>query len=105
MSVENNIKLFKALSEESRYRIIEILLRGERCACEIPKLIGRTQSNTSMQLNKLIDLGILQARRKGKMRIYAIKDFRVCEIFKSLGYPKKTFPNRAAVQKKTKNNG
>ena len=85
--LEENLKLLKALSEESRYKIIEVLLNGERCACEIPKLIGRTQSNTSMHLTKLDDLGILQSRRDGKMIIYSIKDLRVCDVFKSLGHP------------------
>ena len=87
MSIEHNIKLLKALSEESRYKIIEVLLKGEKCACEIQKLIGRTQSNTSMHLTKLTDLGILKSRRDGKKIIYSIKNLRICDIFKALGYP------------------
>ena len=77
-----NINLFKALGEETRYKIIEVLLQGERCACEIPELIGRTQSNTSMHLSKLNDLGIVQFRKDGKKVIYSIKDKNVYEIFK-----------------------
>jgi len=87
MSIEHNLKLLKALSEESRYKIIEVLLKGEKCACELPKLIGRTQSNTSMHLTKLTDLGILDSRREGKKIIYSIKDLKVCDVFKALGYP------------------
>lgn len=82
MSVEHNLKLLKALSEESRYKIIKILLKGEKCACKIPTLIGRTQSNTSMQLTKLTNLGILQSRREGKKIIYSIKDKRVYDLFR-----------------------
>lgn len=82
MSTEHNLKLLKSLSEESRYKIVELLLKGEKCACEIPKIIGRTQSNTSMQLTKLTSLGILQSRREGKKIIYSIKDKRVYDIFK-----------------------
>lgn len=82
MSIEHNLKLLKALSEESRYKIVELLLKGEKCACKIPTLIGRTQSNTSMQLTKLTNLGILQSRREGKKIIYSIKDKRVYDIFK-----------------------
>jgi ArsR family transcriptional regulator len=78
----SNLKLLKALSEETRYKIIKVLLKGERCACEIPSLINRTQSNTSMQLLKLVDLGILQSRREGKKIIYFVKDKRVYGIFK-----------------------
>jgi len=88
MTIENNLKLLKALSEETRYKIIEVLLQGEKCACEIPKFISRTQSNTSMHLTKLSDLGILKSRRDGKRIFYSIKDLRVCDVFKALGYPK-----------------
>lgn len=83
--MNSHIKLFKVLGEETRYKIIEVLLKGEICACEIPKLIGRTQSNTSMHLSKLNDLGIVQFRKDGKMVIYSIKDKRVCDVFKALG--------------------
>lgn len=82
MGMTSNLKLLKALSEETRYKIIKVLLKGERCACEIPSLINRTQSNTSMQLLKLVDLGILQSRREGKKIIYFVKDKRVYGIFK-----------------------
>lgn len=74
MAMQDNLKLLKALSEESRYRIVEVLLDGEKCACEIPQLIGRRQNNTSMHLTKLTDLGILQSRKKGKNVIYGIKE-------------------------------
>jgi len=87
MSPDENLKILKALSEETRYKIVEVLLKGEKCACEIPSLINRTQSNTSMQLTKLSDLGILKSRRDGKKILYSIKDLRVCDIFKALGYP------------------
>jgi ArsR family transcriptional regulator len=86
MDRTSNLKLLKALSEETRYRIIEVLLKGEKCACEIPSLIDRTQSNTSMQLLKLVDLEVLKSRREGKKIIYSIKDFRVCDVFKALGH-------------------
>ena len=68
------IKMFKTLGEETRFLIIKELLKKEVCACEIPSLIGRTQSNTSMHLTKLQDLGFIKSRRKGKMVLYSIDD-------------------------------
>ena len=68
------IKVFKAIGEETRFLIIKKLLKKELCACEIPSLIGRTQSNTSMHLTKLQDLGLIKSRRKGKMVLYSIND-------------------------------
>ncbi|MBU1855301.1 MAG: metalloregulator ArsR/SmtB family transcription factor [Nanoarchaeota archaeon] len=103
MNVENNLKLLKALSEETRYKIVEVLLKGEKCACEIPTLIGKTQSNTSMHLSKLSDLGILKSRRDGKMIIYSIKNTKVYNLFKALGYPKeKLLKANCCTDKKNK---
>lgn len=74
------IKLFKLLGEETRFLIIESLLDKELCACEIPKLIGRTQSNTSMHLAKLQDLGLIKSRKEGKRIIYSIDDKDVIKL-------------------------
>ena len=86
MRYKINLLLFKSLGEETKFRILEILLNGEYCACEIPSLIKRTQSNTSMHLAKLQKWGIIKSRRDGKMIIYSIKDKRTFDIFKILGY-------------------
>jgi ArsR family transcriptional regulator len=91
---EENIQLFKALSEDTRYRIIKALIeseseckentygnRGEICACEIPEIIGKTQSNTSMHLAKLQDWGVIKVRKEGKMRLYSIKNEKIRKIW------------------------
>jgi ArsR family transcriptional regulator len=82
MSKEENLRLFKALSEETRYKIIKVLLEGERCACEIPDLIGKTRLNTSMHLAKLQDWGILKVRKDGKMRFYSLDNEKIRQILK-----------------------
>lgn len=94
---EQDIQLFKALSEETRYRIIKALLKaesesgsrkygnkGELCACEIPEIIGKTQSNTSMHLAKLQDWGIIKVRKDGKMRLYSIQNDKIRKILESV---------------------
>ncbi len=97
MNMSERIRIFKALGEETRYKIVKVLLSGERCACEIPALINRTQSNTSMHLSKLLDWDIVQTRRDGKTIVYSIKDPHVRSLFKVLGSPlkqrKKPFKN------------
>ena len=88
-----DLLLFKALGEETKGRIIEVLLKkggcacesGEYCACEIPSLINRTQSNTSMHLAKLQEWGIIKSRRDGKKILYSIKDGRVSRVLKAAG--------------------
>jgi ArsR family transcriptional regulator len=81
--------LFKAMGEDTKFSILQSLLKGELCACEIPSKIDRTQSNTSMHLAKLIEWNLVASRRDGKMMIYSIKDKRVHKAFMLLKGDKK----------------
>lgn len=81
---KRNVALLKAMGESTRYKILSILISGERCACEIPELIKRSQPNTSMHLAKLQDWGVIHSRRDGKKILYSIKDPRVKKILEIL---------------------
>ncbi len=83
--MEKNLGLFKALSDNTRLRIIHFLLKGEKCVCEIFPHVKRTQSTVSIQLGKLEKFGVLQSRRQGKWMYYHIKDKRVYLLFDVLG--------------------
>ncbi len=85
MKKDKSIKMFKALGEETRFLIIKELLKRKLCACEIPGLIGRTQSNTSMHLSKLQDLGLINSEKNGKRVIYSVVDSdlkKIMEVIK-----------------------
>jgi len=86
--MKKTLLFLKALSDETRLKIVEFLLDGERCVCEIFPHVKRTQSTVSIQLGKLENAGILKSRRDGKKMFYRIKDDRVCDLFKALGHPK-----------------
>ncbi|MCC0650914.1 ArsR/SmtB family transcription factor, partial [Clostridioides sp. ZZV15-6598] len=49
------IQILKALGDETRIRIINILRRGALCVCEIEAILEITQSNASRHLNKLMN--------------------------------------------------
>lgn len=97
--MNEKIKILKALSDETRLEIVKFLLDGEKCVCEIFPHVKRTQSTVSIQLGKLESLGILESRRDGKRVFYRIKDFRVCDIFKALGYAKGKALNKSCCMK------
>lgn len=78
--MKDALRIFKALSDETRLRIVEFLLDGERCVCEIIPHTKRAQSTVSLQLAKLESLGILKSRRKGKWIFYRIADKDVIKI-------------------------
>ena len=79
--------IFKALGDSTRLKIVEFLLNGEKCVCEIFPHVKRTQSTVSIQLGKLEDSGILQSRKEGQKVFYKLKDHRICDVFKALGFP------------------
>lgn len=74
------LNIFKALSDETRFKIVKFLLDGEKCVCEIIPKTGRTQSTVSIQLNKLESLGILTSRREGKSVYYRISNPKVIKL-------------------------
>ena len=86
--MKQNLLLFKALSDQTRYKILELLLDGEKCVCEIFPHVKRTQSTVSIQLGKLENWDILVSRRDGKKIFYKLKDHTICDIFKAVGNKK-----------------
>lgn len=86
--MKNELQILKALADETRLKIVEFLLDGEKCVCEIFPHVKRTQSTTSIQLDVLRKAGILDSRKDGKKVYYFIADDKVCNIFKALGFSK-----------------
>jgi ArsR family transcriptional regulator len=60
---------FKGLADVNRLRIINLLLRGELCGCDIQYVVGSSQSNVSRHLTYLKRSGLVVDRREG-YRIY-----------------------------------
>ncbi|MBU0757785.1 MAG: metalloregulator ArsR/SmtB family transcription factor [Nanoarchaeota archaeon] len=76
--------ILKALADETRIKIIEFLMDGERCACEIVPFTQKSQPNVSLHLKKLEKCGILSSRKDGTKILYKIKDNRVKIVLKTL---------------------
>ena len=93
--MRKELQILKALSDETRLKIVEFLLDGEKCVCEIFPHVKRTQSTTSIQLDVLRNAGILDSRKDGKKVYYFIVDDKVCNIFRALGFSKAKLKNRS----------
>ncbi len=65
------IEVFKALSDETRLRIMKLLEEEALCVCEIMAVLGMIQSRVSRHLDILRRAGFLVARREKKWVIYA----------------------------------
>lgn len=66
------LKLFKAVSDETRLRILNLLLERECCVCEIIQAMEISQSRASRNLGILHDTGLLKIRRDGLWVLYSI---------------------------------
>ncbi len=72
-------RLFHALSDETRLRILERLRHGERCVCELTDALDAAQSRLSFHLKTLKDAGLLNDRREGRWSYYSIDREAVAE--------------------------
>ena len=66
------IKAFKALSDETRIRILNILMERECCVCEVMQALDISQSRASRNLAALYDAGFLKLRKDGLWSLYSI---------------------------------
>ena len=66
------VRLFHALSDPTRVRIVEMLSHGERCVCELQATLDAAQSRLSFHLKTLKDAGLVTDRREGRWVHYAL---------------------------------
>jgi len=68
------VKIFKALSDPTRLRILMLLLQKELCVCELVFILKMEQSRISHQLRILRDADLVEDIREGKWTNYRIPD-------------------------------
>ena len=78
--IEASLKLFKAVCDETRLKIIIEILEGEKAVCKIRDIVGKSQSTISLQLAKLEDLGIVQSKRNGRSILYKITNPKIYDV-------------------------
>lgn len=65
-------KLFKALSDETRLRILALLTAGELCVCDLMAVLELPQSTVSRHLAYLRNNGLVEDRRQGVWMYYRL---------------------------------
>lgn len=74
MSIKDMVRIFKALADPTRLRIMLLLRQRELCVCELMAILESEQSRISHQLRILRDAAVVEDRRKGRWIIYAIPE-------------------------------
>lgn len=70
--MEDVVKAMKALSDETRLRILNVLLERECCVCEVMQALDISQTRASRNLRILHDAGFLRMRKEGLWALYSI---------------------------------
>lgn len=70
--MQTQARIFKALADETRLRILALLLEGELCVCEIMAALELPQSTASRHLAYLRNSGWVQDRRQGVWMYYRL---------------------------------
>jgi len=81
---------FHALSDETRLEIVERLIGGERCVCELTDIMDAAQSRLSFHLKTLKDAGIVTDRREGRWVYYTLNRDTLDDIEGLVGTFKRT---------------
>lgn len=71
---QKNAKVFKALCDEKRLAILELLRSGEKCACVLIEQMDIGQSSLSYHMKILCESGIVQSRQEGKWTHYKLSE-------------------------------
>jgi len=83
--VQLKAQVFKALGDEKRLLILNQLIAGERCACDLLENLGITQPTLSHHMKTLVDSGLVTGRKSGKWMHYQISAPAMSELQNFLG--------------------
>lgn len=63
--IAEQAKIFKALGHPSRLLMVDVLRNGEKCVCDLQRLVGDDMSTVSKHLSILKDAGIVTTEKRG----------------------------------------
>ena len=85
--MEAAVKIFKALSDETRLRIYLLLLQGGLCICELEAILKIEQSRISHALRILKEADLISNYKTGKRNIYSanqkLKNNKIIQVLEN----------------------
>ena len=72
---------YKAFSDSTRIKIINLLKSNELCVCDISSILNMTKSAVSHQLKNLRDMNLIKNEKRGKEVWYSLADNHVKTVF------------------------
>lgn len=71
--MEKLLTVTKALADETRLRILNILFHEDYCVCNLQKILDMSEPRVSRHVKILHTAGLLDARKEGKWVYYSPK--------------------------------
>lgn len=72
MTLDETLNVFRAIGEETRLRIMALLVRGELTVSELTTILGQSQPRVSRHLKILADAGLAERHREGAWMFYRL---------------------------------
>jgi len=72
--MKDTVKIFKALSDPTRLRVVLLLLKRDLCVCELMFILGMEQSRISHHMRVLREADVAEDVRDGRWIIYRVPD-------------------------------
>jgi ArsR family transcriptional regulator len=79
-AVDRAARLFRALGDGPRLRLLELLAHGERCVTDLVEELGEKFPTVSQRLRILRTEGLVVRRRQGTHLFYALADRHVADL-------------------------
>jgi len=73
LSLRDDVRMLSAVSNDTRYETLRYVAgAGQQgaCVCELPPLVGVSQSTISNALSRLHEAGLVDRRKEGRWRYY-----------------------------------
>lgn len=93
---------FKALGDGNRLRILNLLLHGELCVCDIQYVLENTQPNISRHLAYLKNSGLVLDRRDGFRIFYRLAEQPQATQKLLFQFLREAFKSQEGLQRDTK---
>ncbi len=70
------VQIYQCLCDETRLRILNLLLQRPLCVCHLQEILGRTQAQVSQHLARMKKDGLVKSHRHHNWMIYSLPDKR-----------------------------
>jgi len=83
-TLNSEAKIFKALSDVNRLKIVQLLKERELCACELTLALSNSQSTVSHRLSVLKNAGLIKEKKEGKWSYFRLSEGAIIELLKQV---------------------